>query len=1638
MAGPRKPDGRSPSGPRPQRGDDEDVTHSGDTTFVPGLTEGDDELTGVSRAPAAAADPGFDVDVEVFVTPLARPSLSGAYAPIVQAERSASWAPAPAPVPDEEDPGPLFEPLPEMSAEIWQAGVRALVNVPEEIAPPPDEEAYWRDLGGLLVDELALTEEPAARAELMLSASRVAELLADGPMALRLVDDALAIAPDAPEAWRTRARLLEGRGDFDGAHEAWRQLRALSPADERAAYTALDGEWTLARRGALDGLEGPSLDAVPDGPARALAEAEIALLRGTPSEVAGALEQAAFGAGGALGAALLEAAARFHEVSGDAAAAAEQRFVAARMDAGNAAPPLGRLRDAARLSPAEAEAALAELRADLPPSALAAAVARWAASLARARGDAALARELLAGPIAGEGAPLSAALLRDRMDLALELGVPFDEETRAAALAAATTPVAFALASLREATSAALSGDAVASLDRLAEGTAALPEALPLGLLAEDLSRADVDAASRARALALWLGADPARRAPAALALADAIDARGDAGAELAARAALQTAIEAAPGAAIFWSIAARDARAGRTGDAAATLAFGAEAWAGSRLGAPLAERAAELAALAAPGAALPQLHGLAAPGAAELERLLTIARTVVRDAPSADQHAWLTDQASVLTDLRTRAAWWLRRAQALPPDSGDERPSCLDAALEKAPAHPVALALLLGDPAVSPVHAATALATAAAATERPALRYAAAQLAALADQRGAARDLAAELVTAVPAPAAVELMIELARLAGGSVAAAGFVARLPPDAGDVAQALRVSEALETLGESARAVSALERLTGGPLDADARRAVARLEGRSPGEGLPLELFAAPDDEEAARAVEALARLRRAAEQARAGDVVWALEHEPPAESAALPDTLFLAGLLAGPASPEGRAAALFARAFEEGGSNGQLAWAMHAAETAPAPALRARALERAAERSGGGVGAASFLREAAAAHARAGAPQASMRCLAAAAAADPEHLPSLTALRRATAAAHDLGATIEACAWEARVLRDQAARVAGLLRAAELARFEAPAPEGGAPARAVALYREALEIEPANEAAFSGLRALLEGGGDHGALADALAARILVARNPFEITALRLARAELLAGPLGDRAGAKAELETILNKEPQHARALARLSDLEFEDGAFAAAGELYLRRALVERAPDVLRETLLRLGRIYTKHVPDAKRAIGAYARVLQTEAENHEALAALSDLYVETGDTKNALAVTEALVPREADPARKLAALVRCGQLHERAGELRQAGARFRKAADAAPRDLTAVTELARFLERARDPVGRRALLDHSVGLLRHDVERGRFDATTLRTLVPLLQARGRVRAAAAAAQVLAAVGDDPTAVNTWAAPPPRGRRLAALARPELDERSFPPALLPGMRHIFRLVGPLLAKGQPDLARHGLAKNDRLPRGQAARDVADGVAVELGVSDVDVFVRAAKPAGAALGPVRVEPGDRAALIIGAEVLALGGHALRFAAARGLRLVATHLDLVLAGTPEQAGALLGGVIRQFVPEFRHAEVRDLLLEPEAERIAKLLPRKLKPEVMPFAIESAGAFSLEALHAAVRDGANAVGLLACGDLAASLAVVISGRTQTLSLAEVAGHPEALALLRFALSDDYDEMAEAME
>jgi hypothetical protein len=95
-----------------------------------------------------------------------------------------------------------------------------------------------------------------------------------------------------------------------------------------------------------------------------------------------------------------------------------------------------------------------------------------------------------------------------------------------------------------------------------------------------------------------------------------------------------------------------------------------------------------------------------------------------------------------------------------------------------------------------------------------------------------------------------------------------------------------------------------------------------------------------------------------------------------------------------------------------------------------------------------------------------------------------------------------------------------------------------------------------------------------------------------------------------------------------------------------------------------------------------------------------------------------------------------------------------------------------------------------------------------------------------------------------------------------------------------------------------------------------------------------------------------------------------------------------------------------------------------------------------MIPRKLRAQVMPFAVESAGPFDPVALHAAVRDGANVAGLLGTGDLPTALSVLLAmagtlPADGTLTLPAIVANPEALALLRFAVSDAYDDIASAI-
>ena len=291
-----------------------------------------------------------------------------------------------------------------MEADIWQAGMEALVSVPEQALAGPPAPEEWRADAHLYRDESALAATPEEAAALLVAACRAAEAAGDAVAAARGYDEALAGAPHAAEALRARARLAEGLGELDEAHALWTRLAAAAgSAEERAFYGGLSAEWTLARRGTLPAV---AVDAIPPGPARAIALAEAALREGAGA-AAGALGAAGRALGpsreqpagppvgpAAIGAAFIEQAARVALTARDANAAAAYLAAARRLAPAEPGIPLAALGGAARATGRDAEKKLAEVLPGLPAgSPVTEAVRRWGAGLApRARRSSGCAR----------------------------------------------------------------------------------------------------------------------------------------------------------------------------------------------------------------------------------------------------------------------------------------------------------------------------------------------------------------------------------------------------------------------------------------------------------------------------------------------------------------------------------------------------------------------------------------------------------------------------------------------------------------------------------------------------------------------------------------------------------------------------------------------------------------------------------------------------------------------------------------------------------------------------------------------------------------------------------------------------------------------------------------------------------------------------------------------------------------------------------------------------------------------------------------------------------------------------------------------------------------------------------------------
>lgn len=586
------------------------------------------------------------------------------------------------------------------------------------------------------------------------------------------------------------------------------------------------------------------------------------------------------------------------------------------------------------------------------------------------------------------------------------------------------------------------------------------------------------------------------------------------------------------------------------------------------------------------------------------------------------------------------------------------------------------------------------------------------------------------------------------------------------------------------------------------------------------------------------------------------------------------------------------------------------------------------------------------------------------------------------------------------------------------------------------------LLRETLVAVPGHLGAYRMLAGVLSRHNDLAGVAALMQQQATHTQDPVARASMHLRRVDILL-ELGLTTESKEALRILLTEQPKHPSALLRMGDLEFEDGAFAIAAELYLRLIGLDPDPETAKKVLRRLGRVFHRRLNDTKQAVTAYARVLALDPENVEALSALSLLYAKQNDSIRAVAVTEKAISLESDQNRRITLLVQLASLCEKDGDLRRAANLLGQAVGEGRRSLQAVGELARFYERHRDTQSRQVLLDTTLALVREDLVRDPASVDTLRTVVPLLRWRKRAAGSTAMAQLLITLSTDAherNEISKWAHAPKKGRRLSSLGNSELDELTNPVAHILGLRHVMRLCGPeIAALRKPDLRPFSIGRTQRVAPGRGPRTVFDPLAVDLNQKGFELYVSADHP-----NALAVEPGDPPAIIIGQAWVDAGEVALRFAAGMTLRLASTHLDLLAVGRKDEGAALLGAIIREFIPGYVTLDVEPTLVARFQSKIGRALSRSMRAELSPFITEIAGVFDPAALRVeALATGARA-GLLCCGDLGTALRVLIASvsgtelRSDGLDPGALRKNAVAADLIAFALSSEYEMLVRALD
>ncbi|HET6283347.1 MAG TPA: hypothetical protein VFH73_20485, partial [Polyangia bacterium] len=238
-----------------------------------------------------------------------------------------------------------------------------------------------------------------------------------------------------------------------------------------------------------------------------------------------------------------------------------------------------------------------------------------------------------------------------------------------------------------------------------------------------------------------------------------------------------------------------------------------------------------------------------------------------------------------------------------------------------------------------------------------------------------------------------------------------------------------------------------------------------------------------------------------------------------------------------------------------------------------------------------------------------------------------------------------------------RVVADPAQQAEYLRRLAQLA--EGPL---GDVRRAQRSWEKLCELLPTDAETLEALSRIYTGEGDWTTLVRILERQIPLAKEPARAVELALLRAQILDERLQNEDEAAAALEQVVAElDPRSWPAHERLRALYERAGDWpqvikVAERQLFLTEDPAQRAPRALE-----LGVLWRDRLGDQKKAIAAFERVLEIDAESLEALQALAPLYSDTGNWQRLVHTDEKMLERTQDRGERRRLMLQIAHLAE-----------------------------------------------------------------------------------------------------------------------------------------------------------------------------------------------------------------------------------------------------------------------------------------------------------------------------------------------------------------------------------------